>query len=155
MWDGGRHFPFSNPEKVSPDTAAGREWLDRLEPVEARTAEFAHIDRDGEGEAFTDPMTGAPVVLLEDGRVFTAVPQRLPATSEFAELILDDPIWVRTGDGTLYLAPKDHYFGLSWGYGGSGPGSLAQLIHRLLDDITADPGHDNDGAPTASRSSPS
>lgn len=92
-------------------------------------------------------MTGAPVVLFEDGRLLTAVPQRLPATSELAELILDDPIWVRTGDGTLYLAPKDPCFGLSWGYGGSGPGSLALLIHRLLDDITAEPGHGNDRTP--------
>jgi hypothetical protein len=38
-------------------------------------------------------------------------------------------------------------WGLSWGYPGSGPGSLALLISRLLDDINA-PGADNaTGAP--------
>lgn len=51
-------------------------------------------------------------------------------------------------DGRLYPAPKDSYFGLSWGYGGSGPGSLALLIHRLLEDGITARGADNaTGAP--------
>ncbi|MGH3480390.1 MAG: hypothetical protein ACRDQD_26590, partial [Nocardioidaceae bacterium] len=54
-----------------------------------------------------------------------------------AEITFDRPIWVRTEDGRLYPAPKDSYWGLNWGYPGSGPGSLALLIYRLLDDINA------------------
>lgn len=54
--------------------------------------------------------------------------------------------WIRVADGSLYLAPKHSYYGLSWGYGGSGPGSLARLIDRLLSDINAAPADDVNGA---------
>lgn len=136
-WDGGAGFPYSQIERFNPTaTPHGAEWAARLEPT-VRTAAFELIDSDGRGQALIDPATDAPAVLLPNGEIKTAVPQRLATISPLAELILDDPIWVRVEDGTLYLAPKHHYFGLSWGYGGSGPGSLALLIHRLLDDITA------------------
>jgi hypothetical protein len=55
---------------------------------------------------------------------------------------------VRTEDGTLYPAPKDKYYGLSWGsYAGSGQGSLALLISRLLEDINARGADSLAGAP--------
>jgi hypothetical protein len=146
MWDGNRDFRFSNPEYIDPTTEYGAEWAARLTPIE-RTAEFAIIDHDGNGETLADPETGALVVRRPDGSLWATIPQRLPATSPLAEVILDSPIWVRTEDGTLYPAPKNSYWGLSWGYPGSGPGSLALLISRLLDDINA-PGADNaTGAP--------
>ncbi len=34
MWDGGRNFPFSNPEQINPNTEYGAEWAARLEPIE-------------------------------------------------------------------------------------------------------------------------
>ena len=40
-------------------------------------------------------------------------------------------------DGTLYPAPEAPGAGLAWGYRGSGPITLANLIHRLLNDINA------------------
>jgi hypothetical protein len=144
-WDGGKHFPFSSPTEIDPTSAPGREWATRLEPAKARTAEFACINRDGAGDALVDPLTGAPVVRLPDG-IVTIVPQRLPTTSPLAEVILGRPIWVRTADGTLYPAPQRR-LGLTWGYGGTGPGVLAGLIHRLLDDITAEPADGTTGAP--------
>jgi hypothetical protein len=145
-WDGGKHFPFSRPEEVNPTGELGREWVARLEPATARTAEFARISQGGAGEALVDPLTGAPAVRLETGRVVTAVPQRLPATSPLTEVILGPPIWVRTADGALYLAPQRRY-GLTWGYGGTGPGILAALLHRLLEDITTEPADRASDAP--------
>jgi hypothetical protein len=77
-----------------------------------RTAGFDQLDpRQAAVETLTDPETDALAVRREDGTVLAAVPQRLPATSPLAELILDRPVWVRTADGTLYLAPKDAYWG--------------------------------------------
>lgn len=43
---------------------------------------------------------------------------------------------MRTQDGTLYPAPYNHVRGLSWGYGGGGPTTLAALVYALLADIT-------------------
>jgi hypothetical protein len=148
VWDGGRHFPFATTEEIDRDTAAGAEWAARLQPT-TRTAAFVAMG-DHDGEALTDPATGAPAVRTAHG-VVTAVPQRLPATSPLAEIILDRPIWIRTADGTLYPAPKDHYWGLTWGYGGSGPGSLALLISRLLDDINSQAADSASGAPAGLR----
>ncbi|MGH3574115.1 MAG: hypothetical protein ACRDUW_20220 [Pseudonocardiaceae bacterium] len=80
--------------------------------------------------------------------LLAAIPQWLATFSPLAEVIVDTPIWVRTQDGTLYPAPKDEYYGLSWGsYAGSGQGSLALLISRLLDDITAHGADSITGAP--------
>lgn len=144
-WDGGADFPASHVEIVVPTTTCGKEWFARLEPAE-RTAHYTRIDPDHDGEPLTDPATGAPVVRETDS-LTVALPQRLATTSPLAELILEGPVWVRTEDGMLYPAPRHHYYGLSWGYGGSGPGSLALLISRLLEDITA-PGADHvSGAP--------
>ncbi|MGH3945416.1 MAG: hypothetical protein ACRDSI_10280 [Pseudonocardiaceae bacterium] len=72
-----------------------------------------------------------------NGLLLATIPQQLPTFGPMAEITFDRPIWVRTEDGRLYPAPKDSYWGLNWGYPGSGPGSLALLIYRLLDDINA------------------
>ena len=146
-WDGGRYFAFAHSTRVDTTSAAGREWLDRLEPVEVRTAAFACMDDGDKGRAMRDPLTGAPVVLLDDGQVATAVPQWLPTISPLAEVILDEPIWIRVADGNLYPAPLDPTYGVSWGYAGGGPGALAMLIHRLLDDITAQAATSSRGVP--------
>ncbi|MEO7194341.1 MAG: hypothetical protein ABIZ05_05895 [Pseudonocardiaceae bacterium] len=146
MWNGAADFPFSNPEEIDPASEYGAEWAARLEPIE-RTAAFELIDFDGQCETLTDPATGAPVIRQSDGVLLAAIPQRLATFSPLAGVILDSPIWVRTEDGTLYPAPKDNYYGLSWGYGGSGPGSLALLIHRLLGEITARGADGATGAP--------
>ncbi|MDT7787220.1 MAG: hypothetical protein QOF58_5639 [Pseudonocardiales bacterium] len=140
-WDGGKLFPHASVEEVDPAGEFGAEWFARLDPVTERRAVYQRLG-DGEEDAFVDPECDAPVVRKRDGTVLVVVPQRLPTTEPLAEVVLDLPIWIRTADGTLYPAPRNHYYGLNWGYGGSGPGALAVLIHRLLHDITA-PGVDN------------
>jgi hypothetical protein len=70
--------------------------------------------------------------------VTAACVQRLPTVSPLAEVILSHgAVWIRTEDGGLYLAPNVSGVGLSWGYGGGGPAALANLLDKLLDDITA------------------
>ncbi len=135
MWDGGSDFPSSNPESVASGSRHGQEWARRLIPA-PRTAAVEQLDPDRSAtEILVDPETDAPVIRDHDGSLHTAIPQRLPAVSRLAELILDQPIWVRTEDGTLYPAPQDHYYGLNWGYSGTGPGVLAALTAKLLDDV--------------------
>lgn len=146
--NGGADFPSSNPQQVNPKRSVwAREWADRLQPS-AHTAAHVRLDDDGGGEALTDPETDVPAVRATDGTLSAATPQRLPARTPLAELILDYDamIWVRTADGVLYPAPRDSYYGLNWGYDGSGPGTLALLIEALLDDITAKAPADINGA---------
>ncbi|ONH25785.1 hypothetical protein BL253_26820 [Pseudofrankia asymbiotica] len=141
-WDGGRDLPFGQIERADPSRPHAAEWANRLQRC-ARTAAF-EIFHTQDGDAFIDPETDAPALRrrTDDGeQILLASPQRLPATSPLAELVLDQPIWVRTTDRTLYPAPQDPRFGITWGYGGSGPNCLANMIDRLLDDITA-PGAD-------------
>lgn len=138
-WDGGENFPFCGIQNVDPDTAHGREWVNRLEPLDQPTAAFAMFADGRIRDPQCDPLTGAPAYRHHDGQIRTLAVQRIPATNELAEVILSGPIWIRTVDGTLYLAPRSVSHGLSWGYGGSGPHRLAQTVYQLLDDITADP----------------
>ncbi|WP_068896490.1 hypothetical protein [Planomonospora sphaerica] len=137
LWDGGADFPFGNPETVEPDSAPGAEWTERLVPAR-RTAAFTLLDPDRSAvETLLDPETDAPVIRTGNGTLHVAVPQRLPATSPLAEVILDSPVWVRTRDGVLYPAPMDRRQRLSWGYRGSGASALALLADRLLADVNA------------------
>ncbi|WP_433825972.1 hypothetical protein ACQP2E_28175 [Actinoplanes sp. CA-015351] len=148
-WDGGRDCPFGAPVDLAPGDPISDEVIDRLEPT-ARTAAFRFLDAPPDAETLVDPATDAPAIRVadEDGqRIRIAVSQWLPTTSPLAELVLDDPIWIRTADGTVYPAPQDPRWGLGWGYAGNGPGALALLIHRLLDDITARAADDTRGAP--------
>ena len=71
------------------------------------------------------------------GAWITVVPQALPVFSPLSKVILEGPIWVRTSDGNLYPAPTSSGAGISWGYGGTGPMTLAALIQRLLENPTA------------------
>lgn len=147
MWDGGTHLPYSNPEQIEPPGSRwALEWAKRLLPA-GRTAAHQILDPKGEAQPLVDPETDAPAVREQDGTLWLATPQRLPASAPLAELILDHPIWVRTEDGTLWPAPKDAYYGISWGYGGSGPGTLALLVDVLLGDINAQAPADVNGAP--------
>lgn len=120
-----------------PRSKHGQEFLDRLDPAAYR-AVFVMLDPAGGHTRWIDPLSDTPVTIGPDGdHVRALAPYRLPSFSPLAELILDGDIWVRTEDGTLYPAPHDDYHGLGWGYGGSGPTTLAVLAGRLLDDITA------------------
>lgn len=120
-----------------PRSQHGKEFLARLDPVTYR-AVFVMLTPDGEDTLWIDPLSDTPVTIDPSGEDVRALaPYRLPSFSPLAELVLDGDIWVRTEDGTLYPAPHDNYHGLSWGYSGSGPTTLAVLAGRLLDDITA------------------
>lgn len=136
-WDGGEDLSHAHIIEIS-RTSFGLEFLARLEPS-PRRAMFAVLDRDREATPMVDPLTDTPVAVPTDDseRIRASAPNRLPTTSPLAELILENPIWIRTEDGNLYPAPYHSYFGLSWGYGGTGPATLAALIIQLLNDITA------------------
>jgi hypothetical protein len=147
MWDHGSDLPAGNPETIDIDSGFAQEWASRLIPA-PRTAATEVLDpRATAADVLVDPETDAVAVRHADGRLIAAIPQRLPATSPLAQLILDQPIWVRTQDGTIYPAPKDHYYGLSWGYRGSGPGALAVMVYRLLSDFNAVAADTATGAP--------
>ncbi|MFD4196713.1 hypothetical protein [Amycolatopsis thermoflava] len=153
QWDGGKIFPWSYIVTI-PRTETGAEFLARLEPVAERTAIYYALDHGHATTAAIDPITEMPVALPADdgGDVTALAPQRLPATTPLAELILDKDgarkmVWIRTEDGTLFPAPNDHYAGVSWGYNGSGPGTLAALVNVLLDDINAQAASITDDAP--------
>lgn len=148
-WDGGRLWPYAHTITIPRNTAAGVEFLARLEPAPQRTAVYYAIDPERTARPMVDPATDIPVAVPDDDRleIRALAPQRLPTTSPLAELILEDPIWVRVQDGTLYPAPYDHHSGLSWGYDGSGPATLAALAYTLLVDITAEGARSSDGAP--------
>ncbi|WP_261553724.1 hypothetical protein [Frankia tisae] len=148
MWTT-RYRPFGEPFAVIPNdtTAAGREWVRRAQRTEPTAAHWAWgTDRDDVTGTFVDPVTGSPVV-TERGRYMrqpfdevsyhSYAPHHLPAGSVIREVILDDPVWVRTHDGTLYPFPTMGESGVSFGYSGTGPRTLARLIGRLLDDGSA------------------
>jgi hypothetical protein len=137
MWDGGSDFLSSSPENIDSGTSYGLERAQRLIPA-PRTAAIEQLDPNRDAvEILVDPETDAPVIRWADGQLSAAIPQRLPAVSPLAELILDKPIWVRTQDGTLYPAPQHPHYGINWGYSGSGPAALAVLADKLLADINA------------------
>jgi hypothetical protein len=149
-WDGGKNLPWAYTITI-PRTPSGQEFLSRLEPAQHRTAIYALLDRDRSGTPMIDPLTDIPVILPTDhGKdIHALAPQRLPATTPLAEVILEDIVWVRTTDSTLYPAPNNSTAGLSYGYTGTGPSTLAALIHTLLTDITAQGADINDTPPTA------
>lgn len=135
MWDAGRDFFFSGRTTIDTVDPYGAEWAQRLES-EPRTVAFDSLDP-GDDETLIDPETGSPAVRRSNGKIVTAIPQRLPTTSPLSELILAQIAWVRTRDGMLYPAPVHPHGGNTWGYEGTGPRLLALLTQRLLDDITA------------------
>ncbi|MDX3536550.1 hypothetical protein PV721_19630 [Streptomyces sp. MB09-01] len=144
-WSGAKHLPFGGTFQLmrTEVTRAGAEWINRLRAVPPTALHRVwEEDYDTVG-TFVDPATGSPVVAVKgkfssrDAREITYIgraPKRLPAGSVLKEIVLDKPIWVRTGDGVLYPAPAMDAPGLSWGYSGSGPMTLAEYVGRLLDD---------------------
>ncbi|GAA2455777.1 hypothetical protein GCM10010191_88790 [Actinomadura vinacea] len=136
-WNSGRYFPFSTPNHLDPERSAeAAEFISRLQPAE-RTAAAQVFDDWTTAGYWTDPATDLPVITTPEGEAWAATPQRLPAQSPLHTVILrDQQVWIRTSDGTLYLAPEDGD-GLTWGYRGNGPTTLAMLLNRLLEDINA------------------
>lgn len=136
-WNGGKDTTHPHTINIR-RTAAGREFISRLQPT-PRCAMFIILDPDRKATPMVDPLTDSPVAVPtnEDERISASAPNALPTTSPLAELILEHPIWIRTADGTVYPAPYHSYYGLSWGYPGTGPATLATLIWALLNDITA------------------
>lgn len=136
-WNGGKDFPFSGIHQLEPTNWAVAEWAQRLQPAK-RTAAYAVFDESQMAEKLVDPATGLPVGRDVKGRYYAAVPQQLPEGSELTQLILTDyNAWIRTADGSIYLAPECPGNGVSHGYDGSGPWALAAVVDRLLDDIHA------------------
>ncbi|MEU9861937.1 hypothetical protein AB0D99_13735 [Streptomyces sp. NPDC047971] len=124
-------------------TRAAAEWINRLRPVPPTALHRVWDESHDTVATFVDPVTGSPVVAVKGKFSFRSVreitymgraPRRLPEGTVLKEVILDDPVWVRTADGVLYPAPAMDAPGLSWGYDGSGPLTLAQCVGRLLDD---------------------
>jgi predicted DNA-binding transcriptional regulator AlpA len=139
-WDGGRDLPFATLAEIHPalDPLAA-EWVQTLVPTK-RTAEFALFDERGVVRTLRDPATDLPATEDDAGVIRAAVPQFLPALAPLAEVILGEGehvVWIRTADRRLYIAPEQPGAGVSWGYSGSGPHTLAELLDRLLDDINA------------------
>jgi hypothetical protein len=148
MWSG-ENLPFGGAFSITRTrvTREGAEWINRLRRV-GPTAIHRLLAANGDHVVgtFVDPVTGTPVVAFRGRFLFGGsreisymghAPRQLPAGSVIKEVILDDPIWVRTSKGVLYPAPCMDAPGLSWGYRGSGPGTLAQCVGRLLDDGAA------------------
>ena len=94
--DSNQYYPFPHPAEVDRSDISGFEWIRRLKRSSALRAVYARIDSNGRGRALVDPLTNAPALLIDDDTVVTAIPQRLPATSPLAEVILDRLIWIRT-----------------------------------------------------------
>jgi len=79
-----------------------------------------------------------------------ASPQRLPTSSPLAAVTFSgEAVWIRTDNDQLWLAPRMLGEGISWGYGGSGPHTLAVLLARMLDDIAAPAVISDRGVPPA------
>lgn len=145
----GDHFPFGAAINVhTPPAPAVKQWLDRLVPARP-TAALSLLSTDRAVRTLEDPHTGIPVIecvgavhgLSEDHITYqTFAPLRLTTSSPLRELILAqrNEIWIRTEDGSVYPAPQRFGSGLSWGYGGTGPRTLALLAETLLDDIAAE-----------------
>jgi predicted DNA-binding transcriptional regulator AlpA len=138
QWNGGADFPFATTARIDPNEgSAAAEWAARLVAVD-HTAAHTALTRTV-GQALRDPVTDLPAVEDEGAIIWAAVPQRLPAATDLAEVILAPgrKVWIRTKGGTLYLCPEHPVNGITYGYSGTGPHNLAVLLNRLLDDITA------------------
>jgi hypothetical protein len=151
-WDGGKAWPVGRPAQFDPAScAAATEWTARLHPAAAGQPPtvlerhlLEHVSEVDVGELLYDDASGCPALRRTDhlGKVtvYACVPQRISTVAPLSEVILSGAtVWVRTGDGGLWLAPSMPGRGLSWGYGGGGPAALAALLDRLLDDITGPP----------------
>ncbi|MFE7045649.1 hypothetical protein ACFU9X_41485 [Streptomyces atratus] len=153
LWNGGDDWHTGGANVVRPEQCAtAAEWAQRLVPVAHDQAPtvleqelLSNARNTATDELLHDPITGVPAIRRtkrwpndrpED--IFTFALQRLPTTSPLAALIVSgNTTWIRTGDNTLWFAPATTGYGVSWGYDGSGNYTLARLLDRLLDDISA------------------
>jgi len=141
----GTHLPCGEYVSLEPDKAPEK-WVSRHVQDEP-TALVVGLPTVGTPKIFRDPVSGLPVVadMYDDpeggSRVMhysTLAPLALPDRSPLGEVILEGPIWIRTEDGALHIAPRPHINGLNYGYDGTCPSNLAALIDKLLDRIDAD-----------------
>ncbi|WP_328512931.1 hypothetical protein OHB25_58960 [Streptomyces mirabilis] len=149
-WDGGQDWHTGAVTSVSPGACTiAHEWAQRLEPADAHqpptVLEKGLLDsgRDADTDVLLhDPVAGIPVLHSAPGtrraRLFTYTLQRLPTSSPLAALVLSHGVsWIRTQDGTLWLAPERDGWGIGFGYSGNGCLTLARLVDVLLEDISA------------------
>lgn len=151
-WDGGKAWPVGETAEFDPASCpAAAEWTTRLRPAPAGQPPtvlerqlLEHVSSVDRGELFQDDASGCAAVRSTDHMgtvtVYACVPQRISTVDPLSEVTLSgDTVWIRTSDGSLWLAPSLPGHGLSWGYSGGGPHALAALLDRLLDDITSPP----------------
>ncbi|WP_326681680.1 hypothetical protein [Streptomyces sp. NBC_01237] len=149
-WDGGQDWHTGAAADIRPSTCnTAREWFERLVPAvrdqPPTVLEKILLDDPRDPEADTllhDPVAALPVLHRSPGTrnasLLTYSLQRLPTHSPLAGLILSaQNCWIRTGDGTLWLAPEREGWGIGYGYAGNGCHALAELVDVLLDDISA------------------
>lgn len=110
------------------------------------------LDRDGClcMTTFHDPLTGLPVVKehyrtvsgnIEYWEYWTFAPLSLPEGQALERLIIDRDahvMWLRNDRGELHFLPEERGEGYEVGYGGGGPGKLADMIEKFV----ASDGHD-------------
>jgi hypothetical protein len=148
-WDGGKDWPIGESVELSPDTCPiANEWATALTPdtgdkppTIAERRLFRQNSADDGPLILHDTATGTPAVAYTDYQgtvtLTAACPQRISSFSPLAEVILSHyVVWIRTDDARLWLAPNVSGVGLSWGYHGGGPAALANLLDKLLEDIT-------------------
>lgn len=98
-------------------------------------------------QTYYEPEFRLPVVLdhyrtvsgnIETWTCRTYAPLDLRPSDRFGSLIIDyrnsgdADFWIRTTDGILSFVPEQVAHGYGIGYGGGGPGSLAQYIQQLI-----------------------
>ncbi|QKV80456.1 hypothetical protein [Amycolatopsis sp. Hca4] len=139
-WDGGTPLTHPQAVTVSLRSAAGAEFAARLRSC-GRRAVHALADPLGTGAPLVDPESDAPAVVpIRDPRaVRVLAPRRLASPATLGEVVLEDPVFVRDGAGTLHLAPRAPRSAYGWGGDERGRAELALLLERLLTDLTADP----------------
>jgi hypothetical protein len=150
MWDGGRDWPAGALAKVRPnDCTTAAIWAARLDPTPNKSPTVLEqqllrdIDlQERRSELLQDPNTGLPAIYGQNSRegeyIATFAPKWLQRLSPLASVTLSDGnVWIHTQDGRLWLAPESASAGLNWGYPGTGPRTLADLLNRLLDNITS------------------
>ncbi|MGW1543228.1 hypothetical protein ACWCPM_23815 [Streptomyces sp. NPDC002309] len=151
-WDGGQDWHTGAVVSADPTSCAtAREWSQRLVPAASDQPPtvlekiLSDHGRDADTDVLLhDPVAGVPVLHRAPGTrnatLFTYALQRLPTRSPLEAFTLSggrNICWVRTKDGTLWLAPEREGWGIGFGYSGNGCHTLARLVDVLLDDISA------------------
>lgn len=149
-WNAGADWHTGAVTELDPDTCStAREWAARLthaprdQPPTVLEKLLLDNGNDPERDVLLhDPVAGTPVLHRQPDTphadMLTFSLQRLPTRSSLATLTLSNGnAWVRTDDGTLWLAPERDGYGIGYGYSGTGCLTLARLVDALLDDISA------------------